>query len=106
MKHLILFGLFFSLNVTAACLDFNFQEFLNDVETDCREIVTISLENNGCSKDEVKKILSRISPLRSTQIDSGSATFCKYDIDQGIIQVMTDDMDPNPRAAIFFSKWD
>lgn len=106
MKYLILFGLYFSLNVTAACLDYNYQEFLNDVETDCRKILTISLENNGCNKDEVKKILSRISPSRTIRIDSGSASFCKYDIEQGIIQVMTDDMDPNPRAAIFFSRWD
>ena len=90
----------------AECLEINYQATLNDVETDCNYLLKRTLAENHCSKDEIKNILSKIIGNDKTEIHMGSAKFCKYTLEKGILQIMTDDMDPNPRAAIFFSLWD
>lgn len=108
-SFLILAGAVLSASPSFAqqeCIEQNFSKVYDDVETDCFELAKAILVEHGCPADLAQHKLLVSSGSGMVNLQNGSAGFCKYTLKEGILQIMTDEMNPNPRAAVFFSRWD
>ncbi len=67
----------------------------------CENFIKAAMKENGCSTEDVY-----FSPIRMTQMTSGSELMCIYKGKNGIYQVMASQMAEPHRAVVLYSRWD
>ncbi|WP_127717061.1 hypothetical protein [Halobacteriovorax sp. HLS] len=67
----------------------------------CKRFILAAMKVNGC---EVSN--TYFSPVRMTELKSGSELMCIYKAKNGVYQVMASQMAEPHRAVVIFSRWD
>lgn len=67
----------------------------------CTHFIKAAMAADGCDTTDVY-----FSPVRLTEITSGSELMCIYKGTEGIYQVMASQMAEPHRAVVIFSRWD
>jgi hypothetical protein len=87
------------------CEDMTYTKEWIDYDSDwndsCTHFIKAAMKADGCNVDKLY-----LSPIRMTEMISGSELMCIYKGKAGIYQVMASQMAEPHRAVVLFSRWD